>query len=95
MRVRHTQAALTEIDEIFAYIAADNPDAAARVVDRIEQVVARIGEFPFMGPRSDEPDVRLIRIGRYPYLIHRDGRHHDPSRSPRCAPPIDATEAPI
>jgi addiction module RelE/StbE family toxin len=69
MRVRYTQAALTEIDEIFAYIAADNPDAAARVVDRIEQVVARVGEYPLMGPRSDEPDVRLIPIGRYPYLI--------------------------
>jgi plasmid stabilization system protein ParE len=49
MRVRYTETALREIEEIFAYLQNRNPKAAAAVVARIEQVVAWIGDFPQMG----------------------------------------------
>ena len=55
MRVRYTEMALAEIEQIFAHVAAHNPPAASRVVARIEQVIARIGEFPHMGHPVDEP----------------------------------------
>ena len=39
MKVRYTETALREIDEICSYIARDNPDAAATVALRlIEQL---------------------------------------------------------
>jgi plasmid stabilization system protein ParE len=35
MKLRYERGALADLDEIFAYIAADNREAAARLVDRI------------------------------------------------------------
>jgi toxin ParE1/3/4 len=68
MRVRYTQTARAELEEIFAYIERDNPRAAAAVVRRIEQVVGWLRDFPQMGYLI-ENDVRLFPIGRYPFLI--------------------------
>ena len=36
MRVRHTETALAEIEEIFTYIAAHNPAAAAAVTAQVD-----------------------------------------------------------
>ncbi len=69
MKVRFTETALAELDRIFATIARDNPQAAASVVSRVEQLVSRIGEFPQMAYATDEAGVRVIPVGRYPYLI--------------------------
>lgn len=69
MKVRYTETALAELDQIFTYIAKDNAQAAAVVVDRVEQLVARIGEFPHLAYATDEADVRVIPIGRFPYLM--------------------------
>ncbi|HEY7244765.1 MAG TPA: type II toxin-antitoxin system RelE/ParE family toxin [Xanthobacteraceae bacterium] len=49
MKVRYERGALADLDEIFAYIARDNRQAAARLVGRIEQVVRQIGETPYLG----------------------------------------------
>ena len=37
MKLRYERGALADLEEIFAYIAQDNPQAAARLVARIEQ----------------------------------------------------------
>lgn len=68
MRVRYTQTALSELEEIFAYIASRNPKAAAAVVAGVEQVVAWISDFPQMGYLIED-NIRLLPIGRYPFLI--------------------------
>jgi hypothetical protein len=57
MKVRYSETALSELDEIFAYIHEHNPSAAAAVVDRIERLASLIGEIPFIGQRTDEEDV--------------------------------------
>jgi addiction module RelE/StbE family toxin len=69
MKVRFNETALAELDRIFEHIAKDNPRAAAAIVDRVEQLTARIAEFPLMAYATDEPGVRVIPIGRFPYLI--------------------------
>lgn len=69
MRVRFTETALAEIDAIFAHVAADNPVAAQRLVERVEQVVSRLSDFPMLGHSVDESGVRIIPLGRYLYLI--------------------------
>jgi len=42
MRVRYTESALAETNEICSYIARDNPVAAAKVAAAIERTVAAI-----------------------------------------------------
>jgi plasmid stabilization system protein ParE len=37
MKLRFERGVLADLEEIFAYIAKDNPDAAAQLVARIEQ----------------------------------------------------------
>jgi plasmid stabilization system protein ParE len=51
------------------YIAERNPAAAAAIARQIEQVVSWIAEFPHMGYRVDDSGLRMLPVGRYPYLI--------------------------
>jgi toxin ParE1/3/4 len=69
MRVRYTEAALAELDDIFSYIAQHNRVAAAQVVARIEESAARLARFPQMGMPKYKPGVRMIPLPRYPFLI--------------------------
>src|ERR1700730_13756331 len=41
MKLRYERGALADLDEIFAYIAADDRKAAGRLVTRIEDAAAR------------------------------------------------------
>ena len=76
MTVRYTRTALREIEEILSYLASHNPAAAAAVEARIEQVIAWIGQFPRIG-HSIENDVRMLPLGRYPFLIFYHVEHDD------------------
>jgi plasmid stabilization system protein ParE len=42
MKLRYERGALADLNEIFAYIAADNPHAAAQLAARIEEAGKRI-----------------------------------------------------
>jgi addiction module RelE/StbE family toxin len=65
MKLRYERDALADLDEIFAYIAQDNPHAAARLVARIEEVVARIAETPYMGEATRKSSFRRFPVGNY------------------------------
>ena len=65
MKLRYERGALADLDEIFAYIAQDNPRAAARLVARIEQAAARIAEMPYMGEATRKSRFRRFPIGNY------------------------------
>lgn len=69
MKVRYSQRALAQIEEIHRYIARHNPRAATQVIARIEELCEKLGDFPGMGHRADEGDVRVLPVVRYPYLI--------------------------
>lgn len=69
MRVRYTAQAVGELEDILQYLHRRNPTAAAAVADRIEAQIARLERFPFMGHAKYRPDVRMCRVGRYPFLI--------------------------
>jgi toxin ParE1/3/4 len=69
MRVRWSETALAEIEDIFSYIYDRNRSAAAAVVERIEGLTALLGEFPFVGHLTDEENVRVLSVVRYPFLI--------------------------
>jgi plasmid stabilization system protein ParE len=69
MKVRWSETALAEIDEIFSYIYEYSRSAASAVVDRIEDLTTLLEQFPHAGHLTDEPDVRVLSVIRYPYLI--------------------------
>jgi addiction module RelE/StbE family toxin len=69
MRVRFTATAFAELIEIRDYISKDNPVAAKAVVLRIEQVIARIAQFPHIAREIDESSVRVFPVGSFPYLV--------------------------
>ena len=65
MKLRYERGALADLHEIFAYIAQDNPHAAARLVARMEEVVARIAETPYMGEATRKSSFRRFPVGNY------------------------------
>ena len=69
MRVRWTEVAFTELNEIRSYIARDNPAAAKAVVLRIEQVVARLAQFPHMAGTTGASGNRVFPALPFPYLV--------------------------
>lgn len=69
MKVRWSETALVEIDEIFAYISTHHRSAASAVVERIQRLTELLGEFPQIGHLTDQDGVRIISVVRYPFLI--------------------------
>jgi toxin ParE1/3/4 len=69
MRVRYTETALRELDEILAYIADRNSRAAASVRARIEALVEQLSYFPYLAQETERMGVRRVPLGNYPYVI--------------------------
>jgi len=69
MRVTYSPGALAQLDEIFVYLGNDDPSAAAALTERIERIIMLVGKFPQMGRLTDKPNVRVIGIPQYRYLI--------------------------
>ena len=57
MKLRYSRGALADLDEIFSYIAQDNPQAAARLVSRIER--------PYIGVATRNSNFRRFPVGKY------------------------------
>jgi toxin ParE1/3/4 len=49
MKLRYERGALADLEQIFSYIAQDNPKAAAKLGARIEETAARIAPMPYIG----------------------------------------------
>ncbi|MCC6947009.1 MAG: type II toxin-antitoxin system RelE/ParE family toxin [Bradyrhizobiaceae bacterium] len=69
MKVVFTKPALAELDTIAAYLSERNPVVAANVVAHIDRITAQLSRFPLMGHPKYKPEVRMIPLRRYPYLI--------------------------
>jgi len=72
-----TEEAQRWLEDIFEYIAADNPDAAARTVRGIYERAQVLATFPEVGHRhtASSRHVRILLYGHYriAYLIKNDG----------------------
>jgi len=62
-----TRAAKADLTEITDYIAADNPQAAQRVLDEILDRLDRISRTPGMGPSCKQygKNMRRFAVGNY------------------------------
>ena len=54
--------ALTDLNEIWEYIAADNLDAADRVLEEIYEAIRALVPFPQVGHRRSDLTSRLLRF---------------------------------
>lgn len=70
MRVRYTLRAKSDLDEIYTYLDRRAPAGARSVKELIERRIARLADFPFMAPDTDEPGIRELTIVQYPYKVY-------------------------
>jgi toxin ParE1/3/4 len=69
MKIRYTETALAEIDEILSYIAKDNPLAADEVGAVLRAAIARLSDYPRLAIETDVPFVRVAPVLPYRYLV--------------------------
>ena len=72
-----TDTAVRWLEDIFQYVAADNPAAATAVMEGILKRAELAAEFPAIGSllrKVDEGEVRVALYGHYrlPYLYRQD-----------------------
>jgi len=67
--LRWTRLALRRLDHIGAYIAQDNPEAAARVISRIVTAVDALAAQPAMGRAGRIKATRELVLADIPYII--------------------------
>jgi toxin ParE1/3/4 len=69
MQVRWLDDALADVTEVYRYIAADNPKAAARVVQRLQAAVRLLAEMPHRGRPGRWSGTRELVVPRTPYIV--------------------------
>lgn len=74
MRIRFTETALDEVDEILSYIAQHDPSAAENVAEAIIEAVARVAARPLSAPVVYTGGVRAKLVGRFQYRIYYEVR---------------------
>jgi addiction module RelE/StbE family toxin len=57
------------LEDIYERIAAENPAAAARVIERIRIAVERLREFPAIGRLGRVEGTRELVITGTPYIV--------------------------
>jgi addiction module RelE/StbE family toxin len=69
VQVRWLRRALNNLDEEARHIARDNPQAAARTVERIATSVEGLGAHPASGRPGRVPATRELIVSGTPYLV--------------------------
>lgn len=69
MRLRWLRQALRELDEEAAFTALDDERAAALVVRRVFDAVAKLRESPALGHPGRVPGTRELVMLKTPYIV--------------------------
>ena len=68
MKLVWTRFALSDRDDIFSYIEAENPRAAVHVDEQIADAARRLLDFPDSGRPGRVAGTRALGIPRTPYV---------------------------
>ncbi|MEK4355715.1 type II toxin-antitoxin system RelE/ParE family toxin [Paenibacillus sp. FSL M7-1455] len=73
-RVQYAPAAVDDMDEIFSFISQDNVSAAENLLQKLDDQILNLAEFPYMGSILSEDDFPLLQRGYrfivvHPYLV--------------------------
>ena len=69
MEIVWREVALNSLERARAYIAQDNPAAAARVHERILSAVRSLADMPNMGRPGRVEDTRELVVAGTPYIV--------------------------
>jgi toxin ParE1/3/4 len=69
MEIVWREVALNSLERARAYIAQDNPAAAARVHERILSAVRNLADIPNMGRPGRIEDTRELVVAGTPYIV--------------------------
>jgi toxin ParE1/3/4 len=69
MRIRWHRLARRDLRDVHAYIARDNPKAAARIAQRIRTSIERLADNPSLGRPGRVLDTRELMVTGTPYLV--------------------------
>ena len=69
MRVRWLRRAARDLDAEVAYIAKENPAAAAEMAAYVDARVSSLAEQPALGRPGRVLGTRELVIDRYPYIV--------------------------
>jgi toxin ParE1/3/4 len=69
MRIRWLRLALADLDAQAEYIAENDPQAARKVVERIEAATRQLADFPAMGRPGRVPNTRELVVSGLPYIV--------------------------
>lgn len=76
MKVRWTHRALADLQRIGDHIAADNPNAAQRLIASVRRQVGQLAGFPLLGRIGAYQDTRELVVHRN-YLVTYRLRGHE------------------
>ena len=67
LRIHKSPEAENDLDEIWWYIAQDNPDSADKLLDEIDEASQKLAHFTNMGRNRDElyPGLKSFPVGMY------------------------------
>jgi toxin ParE1/3/4 len=70
MRIRYSPRAINDLRAIADYLTERSPSGARAVEQKIKAAIDALSEFPGIGkPVTGRPDVRVMPVVRFPYLI--------------------------
>ena len=69
MIVEWTTVAELELDDVWAFIAVDNLDAAERTVERIRHSASLLADYPSLGRRGRLAGTRELVVPNLPYIL--------------------------
>ncbi len=76
MIVEWSVPARRDLIAIADYLAADNPEAALAVIDRIDEAVANLADHPRMGRPGRVSGTRELVVAGLPYIVPYRLREH-------------------
>jgi toxin ParE1/3/4 len=69
VNVRWTRLALVGLDSAYEYIASDDPAAALRLIERIEEAVAMLRRHPEAGRAGRIGGTRELVVSGTPFIV--------------------------
>ena len=69
MKVRWTERAADELSDAYTYIAADNIEAADRLIDRIHAAISLIQTHPQIGKKGEVPGTREFVVTGTSFIL--------------------------
>ena len=87
MKVRWSVRALRDVEDIYHHVAADKPEAARHLAEKLVLAGDELAHHPFLG-RPGRPGLRELIVGNY-LIVYRVLEDFSPTTGHRTPPPVE------